>query len=902
MKKLIFTLAMTAGLSAFAATSPYQGSEPAEGKFYLYQVETGRWLQPNFNKLDAWTTHAELGEVGFDVELRKLEGFEGYQIYCDFTANGELNGSDEDRFYLDQGDRALCDWIFEPTEGGYKIMIKAKPEARDRDRIAHDTYIGARSEGDFGGLSDNPEYFTWQLVSREERLEKMVADVVNGPVDASWLIPWNDLGRNDRRADRWSKDVQNPSGGGLGFDGSWGYPIQEYWHEITMRKTITLTDLPEGTYSFSVQAYYRDGDINEDAPQKRINGEEVIRARYFAGATSAPVMSIFDQAKNAEEDGFHKYVDALGVWVPDAMDQAARAMFHGNYINEYIKAPVSDGTLVIGLEKPEAVWHDWLIEKRYFLCYESTEVTSEDLTEVRNELASLIEQAQALPQVAVVENAIAAAQYVLENATTSNDIMAAINELQVVISTIRAAADDIRAFFATQELFSDDEAEAQFNAAVTRDDYANAIRTLRYARRRAAADKHEDVFAGNEPAEGFFYIYNVGQKQFLQGGSDWGAHAALGFPGIEIELKVQGTNGNGDTKYLFDTKLNNGGENQYMNYRGYMDCPPVDGFTFVPVEGRENTYYIVQGDYTDVHVEWNPYGSVDAGQSDETNVCTESRNLDKANENAMWKLVTREERIALLEHASEENPVDATIFISNPGFNQRASVDNWATINFSFWGRGGNYPDFTVESWNSNNAELSTMIEGLPEGKYVVSVQGFYRNGTHRYHDNIDGYECVGQANLEPKQNAWLFAGDDMTNNVQLPNILAESGMAPGEGANLSNEDGSITYNIPEYCDQATRFFKSGLYKVMTIIEHDGNSVLPIGISKEVAGDEPGDWIVVDNFRLTYLGHAVVDGVEDVKVAPETEDNRIFNLQGMEVKNANTPGIYIRNGKKFIVR
>lgn len=43
-------------------------------------------------------------------------------------------------------------------------------------------------------------------------------------------------------------------------------------------------------------------------------------------------------------------------------------------------------------------------------------------------------------------------------------------------------------------------------------------------------------------------------------------------------------------------------------------------------------------------------------------------------------------------------------------------------------------------------------------------------------------------------------------------------------------------------------------------------------------------------------------GVESAVVAPVKEDGRIFNLQGIEVSNTNTPGIYIQNGKKFVVK
>lgn len=47
---------------------------------------------------------------------------------------------------------------------------------------------------------------------------------------------------------------------------------------------------------------------------------------------------------------------------------------------------------------------------------------------------------------------------------------------------------------------------------------------------------------------------------------------------------------------------------------------------------------------------------------------------------------------------------------------------------------------------------------------------------------------------------------------------------------------------------------------------------------------------------------AATSGVEGVEVVAPVENNKIYNLQGIEVKEAVAPGIYIQNGKKFIVK
>ena len=937
MKKrdLLFGFALLAGGYAFAATSPYTGAEAAEGSYYLYQVETGTWLQANMSKLDQWTTHAELGEVGFDVELRKLEGFEeGFQIYCNFTNNGELNGSDEDRFFLDQGDRQLTEWIFEPVAGAtnqYKIKVKAREVAEDRvgrDGVAEDRYIGYNSEEDFGGLSDNPTEGTWQLVTRAERIEKMVADAKAGkPADATFLIPWNDRGRNDQRDRQWHTSIVNNYGGGDGHDGSQGYPVREAWHRMSHTSSITLEGLPTGTYSFAVQAFYRDTEIESVDLRTRYNeGTENLEATYSAGATSAKVMSIFKEAKDVQTDGYSykfftdpefqipteeedpdkNYIEQnKGVWVPNSMSDASIAMLNGAYINDWIQAPVTDGNLTLSISKTatgDEHHRDWLIYKRFFLRYDSETPIAEDLTPLKTTLSELIDKAKNLPAAPKFTEAIDEAENALSTATGSNALLSATQTLQDWVNIISSSADFIKAFNATLPLVKDTaESVEKFNEATDRGGFENAIKTLRFQRRlEVAGTTAEDVFAGQAPKAGEFYIYNLGQKKFLAGGSDWGAHAALALPGVEITLETE--EGLPETDFHIETGLYNGENNHYLNYRGYMDAPIAGAWRFLPVEGKENVYNIVQADYPDVHVAWNPWGSVDAGNNDETNVCTEMRDLQADDLNAQWKLVTREEREALLDKASLENPADATFFIQSPNFSQRENAtDIWVGVGIPNYG-GGNFYDFIGELWNASEGEgVNQMVENLPAGTYILSAQGFYRNGTESNMGEFD----------QTVSNAVLYAGSE---EVEFPNIISETGKAPYEGRTVVSEfegtEGEV-YEVPDGQRQATDYFKAGLYKMYLAFEHDGSD-LAIGFEKTAAGEE-GDWIVADNFRLTYYGDASLadvqklademTGVETIETeAPAAVNNdKIYNLQGIEVKNATVPGIYIQNGKKFVV-
>lgn len=257
--------------------------------------------------------------------------------------------------------------------------------------------------------------------------------------------------------------------------------------------------------------------------------------------------------------------------------------------------------------------------------------------------------------------------------------------------------------------------------------------------------------------------------------------------------------------------------------------------------------------------------------------------------------------MALMENASIDNPVDVSFLIESPNFNQREGADMlWSFANGNIWEYGGNHYDFAAESWNTTDFDMNQELNGLPAGVYKASVQGFYRNGDHG-----------DQPDLEFSQNAYLYCGSDEADDVLLPNITAESGMVPGEGDDAVAEDGTV-YNYPNGIVQATNFFKNGLYRTYTVINVAEGDPVILGVGKDVQGAEK-DWVVADNFRLTYYGKSTTkDEVKDMLssgVVPVIDnsdeakgDNRIYNLQGIEVTNPTAPGIYIRNGKKFVVR
>ena len=437
--------------------------------------------------------------------------------------------------------------------------------------------------------------------------------------------------------------------------------------------------------------------------------------------------------------------------------------------------------------------------------------------------------------------------------------------------------------------------------AVASDDINTALDNLRMARRLNAAEKHENVFKGNAPAAGSFYLYNVGQKRFFCGGDDWGAHAAVGFPGIMVTL-VETDQAN---TFVIDTRLRNGENEHYLNYGGYCDTGAQDPWTFVQV--KEGVYNIKRGNLESLGEEEaannqyllgfrkGSYSAVDSNVADEM-----------GDEDNMWILVTKEDRDALLEAATEENPVDASYAIKMPNFNQReyeisGGWDNlsgeeyaWEHTNGTIYNRGSNNHDFAFEAFNQDPVDISQTIYDLKPGYYILSVQGYYRDCTE-----VDYTQAIAAGGYEPKQLANLFAWDANMNQITTPLVTIDqyANYAPGYGWNSNTSVGWI----PNNPQQATNYFQVGAYKNSLLVQVGDDGVLTIGVHKE--GGAEKDWVCLDNFRLTYLGTQTPTGINGVTDDAETvKDGKIYNLQGVQVKSATQRGIYIQNGKKFVVK
>ena len=919
MKKQVLTLGIGL-LSATllnAQTSPWPGHAVGNGgEFYLYNVATGLWLQNNNTVKDGWATAVNVGTRGLPITLEKT-GPKTFKLRSTFRGgNGVSNKiGDAGLLYWDMPAENVGAWDISPADNfqsihGYWLECDAMVLGADNNLLT----------------TDKDKNSVWQLVTREERIADAKAKAsVEHPVDVTWLIDAPDLATKNTT---YKLDfTAAPNTEHSTYQGGWNIvkanTIQEFWNTQTFDYHQTINGLPNGTYKFSIRGYYRDGSSETRdytmygyGAEKFANGTEQLRATYYANGTSAPIMSLYAGAKTAPEEGFSFQAErekdqGSGLYVPNTPHEANYALWKGNYQNAEITVTVTDGTLKFGVRKEAGVVDDWCVISDFSLKYLGSKVL-QTAEEALKGLKAIIATTKAF------KGAVAPAlnkQYTdaiqaADKALTSTDPVAintATSALQKAYDAVAACAENYEALAKTVEIcktanknndtqFSTAIAEAENVAktATADTDMKLALVNLRVARKIAAADKLPDIYKGAAAGAGEFYFYNIASQKFLMGGSDWNTHAAVDVPGVIFTVTAEG---DGFTINRFGGKDGN-----YLGYNGYTDIPGKDVWAFIPVAGKKNVYNIVKGDNHAQGLAFAPQSNTDADEMMDKefwNTVSVEAAVAK-NANAEWKLVTKAERDALLATATETRPVDATHLLASPGFNRPAMLEGWITDNRSDFKDAnlgvidrGRRTNPVCEAYYQQMFEVNQVVSNLPEGYYQVNMTGYYRDGSRE-----DLQQKVANGTT-PARHAMLYIEyKGKGNEVALPSIAAGINQCPGIG--WKGTAGEQPDNVMD----AAEYFESGLYKVYTrIIKVGPEGELTIGVTKDKQVDS--DWAVFDNFRLTYFGkhvsQEIIDGINTVK-NNSIENGKIYNLQGMEVKRPLKRGIYICNGKKFIVK
>lgn len=186
---------------------------------------------------------------------------------------------------------------------------------------------------------------------------------------------------------------------------------------------------------------------------------------------------------------------------------------------------------------------------------------------------------------------------------------------------------------------------------------------------------------------------------------------------------------------------------------------------------------------------------------------------------------------ASIPFVSEE---DYTCWIKNPAFDG-SSAYGW---------QGSPVVNYNCAEKFNTTFDVYQIIKGLPAGSYILTCQGFYRDGSYA---NAASNRNAGKE----KANAILYANEA---SIPLTSIFDDADAKGKLGVATS-----CGY-IPDNMEQASLYFGSGLYNnnVLFSVKNDGDEVR-IGIKKTAL--TTNDWTIFDNFKLIRInGDIICDG------------------------------------------
>ena len=348
-----------------AQESPWVSALPDNGTFYLYNVESGMWLQNNRRARDYWTTFVQIGPHGFDFQLTKMQDGK-FQINPRFGHNQSVNGGDDAYGYLDT-EQEVTYWDLTKEDEGYVISANNGSHYLNVSKGVLDNVVD-----DDWVIDDLGEDSHWLLITKEARLAELAKATKENGKDATWLIDdWDFANQNERWAS-WKNEITGSSSGVAFCDGfnCIANRAAECWSGGHGEFYQVITGIPNGTYGLTVQGFYRDGPTS-GVLSKYEEGTEEFRGWYFANDATAPLMSIC--ANGATEEVPDALIADGGFFNPgngwEALPRATTAFYLGYYQNPELKVVVTDGTLRIGIRKESDTDDDWLCFDNFELTY-----------------------------------------------------------------------------------------------------------------------------------------------------------------------------------------------------------------------------------------------------------------------------------------------------------------------------------------------------------------------------------------------------------------------------------------------------------------------------------------------------------------------------------------------------
>lgn len=274
----------------------------------------------------------------------------------------------------------------------------------------------------------------------------------------------------------------------------------------------------------------------------------------------------------------------------------------------------------------------------------------------------------------------------------------------------------------------------------------------------------------------------------------------------------------------------------------------------------------------------------------------------------------------IIKDAAAEKPADITKVIANSDFATMSST-GWDVIDGTMGFQSGN----SVEAGEFYNCtfNLQQALVGLPAGMYRLTSQAFYRYGSDPK-AKVDGSD---QLKYDVNENAFIYFSDkeiptedgkkvatELPENKQAIKTITAHKIAEddwnsvglSDNKDLSKmEDGMY---IPNNMVTAQAFFRSdagSAYDSEPLnFTYNGSSDFRIGLIKNVKNDATsGDWTIVKNFKLYYLGGDPT-GISEIVTDANAVATKIYNASGMQIgklqKGINIIETVMKDGSKKV--
>jgi protein tyrosine/serine phosphatase len=333
------------------------------------------------------------------------------------------------------------------------------------------------------------------------------------------------------------------------------------------------------------------------------------------------------------------------------------------------------------------------------------------------------------------------------------------------------------------------------------------------------------TWTASAPADGTFYLYNVGRQGFVYGGNDHDTRVSLTQKGgVAFTLAASGE-GYNITSTVY--------QNLFLGGDGYVDklstSSSAKPWKFIPVSGMGNTFMMQT-------TKDSKYLVAHATDVTKTSVTSTQPTDDMG----YWRLVSRADYIAGMAKADADNPVDATKLFQNPYIGRVTDASCWQGSP-AFNGVDGNW---CFEKYNTT-FDVYQEIEGVPNGIYTLKCQGFYRMGsrTNAANNRNAGTEAL---------NAKYYINTAEGSLKSIFDYSQAKAFADGYNENAAYTVNDTAYYLPNTHAQAANNCRKDEYwnDPIRVVVTDGK--LRIGVKKTVAVGS--DWTIFDNFVVTYYG------------------------------------------------